>query len=201
MLPEWVNNLTTKDKILETARMLFMKEGLEGVRMQMVADEAGVNKGLLHYYYKSKDKLFTAVFNKVTSDLLKSIGDIFDNEEVSLEEKIDYAVDAYFSFLSKNPRIPVFFIFEINRDSGILKRLGFGDKVKGLIESASHAFPNEKDPDFIFHFVFTLVSLSVFPFMVKPLLKEITGSEEKATTFLDSRRSIVKTTLKNMAIS
>ena len=193
--------MTTKDKILETARVLFMKEGLEGVRMQMVADNAGVNKGLLHYYYKSKDKLFTAVFNKVMSELLKSISSIFDNKEVSLEEKIDYAVDAYFSFLSKNPRLPVFFIFEINRDSEILKRLGFGEKIKGLIESASHAFPEEKEPEFIFHFVFTLVSLSVFPFMVKPMITEITGSKDKSEAFLQSRKAIVKKILKNMTVS
>lgn len=193
--------MNTKDKILESARILFMKEGMEGVRMQMVANEAGVNKGLLHYYYKSKDKLFTAVFNKVMSELLKSISSIFDNKEVSLDEKIDYAVDAYFSFLSKNPRIPVFFIFEINRDSEILKRLGFGEKIKGLIESASSAFPGDQDPEFIFHFIFTLVSLSVFPFMVKPMLTEITGSELKSEAFLQSRKAVVKKILKNMAAS
>ena len=193
--------MTTKDKILESARMLFMKEGLEGVRMQMVADKAGVNKGLLHYYYKSKDKLFSAVFNKVMSELLKSISTIFDNKEVSLDQKIDYAVDAYFSFLSKNPRIPVFFIFEINRNSEILKRLGFGEKVKGLIKSASSAFPEEKETEFIFHFVFSLVSLSVFPFMVKPMLTEITGSEVKSEAFLQSRKAIVKKILKNMTVS
>ena len=174
---------------------------MEGVRMQMVADEAGVNKGLLHYYYKSKDKLFVAVFNKVMSELLKSIGGIFENEEVSLNDKIDYAVDAYFNFLSKNARIPVFFIFEINRDSEILKRLGFGDKMKTLVKSASHAFPSDKDPEFIFHFIFTLVSLSVFPFMVKPMLTEVMGSEDKSEAFLESRKSIVKNILKNMAAS
>ena len=196
-----MGKLTTKDKILESARLLFMKEGMEGVRMQMVADEAGVNKGLLHYYYKSKDKLFVAVFNKVMSELLKSIGSIFENEEVSLNDKIDYAVDAYFTFLSKNSRIPVFFIFEINRDSEILKRLGFGEKIKTLMESTSHAFPSDKDPEFIFHFIFTLVSLSVFPFMVKPMLTEITGSSDKSEAFLENRRILVKNILKNMAES
>ena len=123
------------------------------------------------------------------------------NEEVSLNDKIDYAVDAYFAFLSKNARIPVFFIFEINRDSEILKRLGFGDKIKSLVESASHAFPDEKDPEFIFHFIFTLVSLSVFPFMVKPMLTEIMGSEDKSEAFLENRRTLIKNVLKNMAVS
>jgi AcrR family transcriptional regulator len=196
-----MEKMTTKDKILESARILFMKNGMEGVRMQTVADNAEVNKGLLHYYYKSKEKLFIAVFNKVTSELLKSIKIVFDNPDVSLNEKINVAVDAYFGFLSKNPRLPVFFIFEINRDGDLLQRLGFGDKIKSLLSSAANALPSEKEPEFVFHFIVTLVSLSIFPFMMKPILIEITGDEEKSNAFLLARKEVVKNILNNMAKS
>jgi len=194
-----MGKITSKDKIVESARLLFMKQGMEGVRMQMVADEAGVNKGLLHYYYKSKEKLFVAVFNKVVNELLKSIKGVFDNPDDTLAEKIDVAVDAYFQFLSRNPRLPVFFIFEINRDSDLLKRLGFGEKLKGLLGSASNALPDSKEPDFVFHFILTLVSLSIFPFMVKPLLMEMFGNEEKSDAFIEDRKNIIKGILNNMA--
>lgn len=191
--------ITSKDKILESARLLFMKEGFEGVRMQMVADGANVNKGLLHYYYKTKDKLFTAVFNKVVTALINSIRKVFDNKEIGLNEKIDYAVDAYFELLSKNARIPVFFIFEINRNPDLLKRLGFDSKVKSLVESASNALPSDRDPEFVFHFIITLVSLSVFPFMMKPLINEMMDSPEQSDEFLQKRKGIVKKILINMA--
>jgi len=114
--------MSTKDKILESARFLFMKHGLEGVKMQMVADEAGVNKGLLHYYYKSKAKLFTEVFSIVTNDVLKDVKSLFADESLSTEEKISKIVDAYFKLLNKNRQLPVFFISEMNRDPGLLKR-------------------------------------------------------------------------------
>lgn len=189
----------SKDKIIESARLLFMKQGMEGVRMQMVADNAGVNKGLLHYYYKSKEKLFIAVFNKVVNDLLSNIKSVFDNPDASLESKIDHAVDAYFNFLSKNPRLPVFFIFEINRDPELLKRLGFSEKIQSLMASASNALPEVKEAHFVFHFIITLISLSIFPFMIKPIFEEILGSEGQSDAFLQSRKEFVKKTLNTMA--
>jgi AcrR family transcriptional regulator len=188
----------SKDKIIESARLLFMKQGMEGVRMQMVADNAGVNKGLLHYYYKSKGKLFTAVFNKVVSELLVNIKSVFENPDANLTTKINKAVDAYFDFLSKNPRLPVFFIFEINRDAELLRRIGFTDKIKSLLESASSALPGERDPNFVFQFIITLISLSIFPFMIKPIFKEVLGSEKKSDQFLYDRKEVVKEILNNM---
>ena len=53
---------TTEEKILEAAKEVFMKYGLYGARMQDIADTAGINKALLHYYFRSKEKLFDAVW-------------------------------------------------------------------------------------------------------------------------------------------
>ena len=153
---------------------------------------------LVHYYYKTKEKLFIAVFNKVVTGLINSIKKVFDDSNMGFKDKIDFAVDAYFDLLSRNARIPVFFIFEINRNPDLLKKLGFDTKIQSLIESASTALPKENDPDFVFHFIVTLVSLSVFPFMMKPLLDEILGSPEKSDAFIQNRKKIVKMILINM---
>ena len=190
--------MNTKDKILESARFLFMKHGLEGVKMQMVADEAGVNKGLLHYYYKSKAKLFTEVFSIVTNDVLKDVKSLFADESLSTDEKISKIVDAYFKLLNKNRQLPVFFISEMNRDPGLLKRLDYSNKVKSLMESARSIMPINKPPEFTTHFIITLISLCVFPFMARPLLNEITENEKLTEVLLNDRKELVKTTLKNM---
>ena len=55
-------DLNTEQKIHEAAKTVFIRKGLEGARMQEIADEAGINKALLHYYFRTKDKLFEAVF-------------------------------------------------------------------------------------------------------------------------------------------
>lgn len=190
--------MNTRDKILESARLLFIRHGLEGVKMQMVADEAGVNKGLLHYYYKSKAKLFTEVFSIVFNNVLKDVKSLFADDSMSPDEKISKIVDTYFKLLNKNKEMPVFFISEMNRDPGLLKRLDYSSKVKSLMKSAMTIIPIDKPPEFITHFIITLISLCVFPFMARPLLNEITEDEKLTEVLLNDRKEFVKTTLKNM---
>ena len=190
--------MKTRDKILESAKMLFLKHGLEGVKMQMVADEAGVNKGLLHYYYKTKAKIFTEVFSRVTGELFKDVKSLFEDETMTTDEKISKIVDAYFMLISKNKFLPVFFISEMNRNPEILITLGFADKVKALMEGATPIIPEGKPPGFAVHFILTLISLSAFPFMVSPLIDEITQDKKKTDEILLSRKEFVKDTLKNM---
>ena len=190
--------MNTKDKILEAARLLFIKHGLDGVKMQMVADEAGVNKGLLHYYYKSKGKIFAEVFSRVTGELIQNMKSVFSDEALSLDDKISRIVNAYFKHFSKSRLLLVFFISEMNHDPGILKRLGFSQKIKALLSSAQPAMPTDKPPEFAIHFMVTLISLSAFPFMVSPLINEITENRQQTEALLLDRKELVKNTLKNM---
>ena len=55
-------DITTETTILNAAKTIFQQKGMDGARMQEIADEAGINKALLHYYYRSKQLLFEAVF-------------------------------------------------------------------------------------------------------------------------------------------
>jgi len=59
------NDRQTEDKIFESATDVFLEKGMDGARMQVIADHAGINKSLLHYYYRTKDHLFNAVFEKL----------------------------------------------------------------------------------------------------------------------------------------
>ena len=190
--------MDTRQKILEAAQLLFIKHGLEGVKMQMVADKAGVNKGLLHYYYKSKGKIFAEVFNRVTTKLIQDMKSVFSDETLSLDDKISRSVYGYFKHFSKNRHLLVFFISEMNHDPAILKRLGFSLKIKALFSSAQPAMPKDKSPEFAIHFMLTLISLSAFPFMVSPLINEITENKKQAEALLFDRKELVENTLKNM---
>ena len=190
--------MTTKEKIIESAKLLFMKHGFEGVRMQMVADEAGVNKGLLHYYYKTKAAIFKEVFNRVSSGLFANLEKIFSDNILTIDQKISMATDAYFNIISQNRYVPVFIISEMNRQPKILKELGFDEKVRSIIQLAGKSFSMDKSPDLALHFFLTLISLSAFPFMVTPLLNEATGDNKKTEQLIMERKELVKKTLKNM---
>jgi len=51
-------------RILDAAREVFVERGLDGARMQDIADKAGINKALLHYYFRNKEKLFELILKK-----------------------------------------------------------------------------------------------------------------------------------------
>ena len=106
---------TTKEKIVQAAHDVFIRKGMDGARMQEIADEAGINKALLHYYFHSKQQLFSEVFYGILSRLIPGVIMIFKGEG-SLPDKIEAVVAEYDSFMFRNPYLPLFVIREINRD-------------------------------------------------------------------------------------
>lgn len=178
--------------------MLFIKHGLDGVKMQMVADRAEVNKGLLHYYFKTKEKIFLQVFERVSEELFARLMAVFADQQLTDDEKISKLVDTYFALFDSNRQLPLFFISEINRNPEILKRLGVAKNIKKVLRSAEFSFSKQKSLDQLVHFMLSLISLSAFPFFIAPLLGEITGSQQKAESVLFERKKMVKKVLKNI---
>jgi AcrR family transcriptional regulator len=107
------NDKQTEEKIFEAATDVFIEKGMDGARMQDIADHAGINKALLHYYYRTKDRLFNAVFEKIAGQMFKKFAPVFD-ENISLE---------HITFLQKNPRLPGFLLNEINHNPARIKKL------------------------------------------------------------------------------
>src|SRR6476620_11888786 len=102
---------STEEKILLAARKVFLNKGMDGARMQDIADEAGINKALLHYYVRSKDKLFEQIFLEVASSMLPHIFSIFQSDD-TLFTKIDKFCDAYITTQIKTPYVPIFILIE-----------------------------------------------------------------------------------------
>src|ERR1035437_9200041 len=116
------NEKLTEEKIFEAATDVFVEKGLDGARMQDIADYAGINKALLHYYFRTKDKLFNAVFEMIAKKIFKKFAPVFD-ETLTLEEKIRFFFREHISFLQANPRLPGFLLNEINRNPARIKKL------------------------------------------------------------------------------
>ena len=91
-------------------------------RMQDIANQAGINKALLHYYYRTKEKLFTAVFEMIARKIFKKFAPVFD-ENLSLEDKIRFFFKEHITFLQENPRLPGFILNEVNRHPERIKKL------------------------------------------------------------------------------
>ena len=107
--------MTTEEKIFNAARIVFQKKGFAGARMQEIADEAGINKAMLHYCFKSKQLLFEAVFMNAFSQLAPQINEIFNSQE-TVFDKITKFTHSYISFVIHNPYLPQFIIQEMNNN-------------------------------------------------------------------------------------
>ncbi|HSN47415.1 MAG TPA: TetR/AcrR family transcriptional regulator [Flavobacterium sp.] len=107
--------MTTEEKIFNAARIIFQKKGFAGARMQEIADEAGINKAMLHYCFKNKELLFQAVFMNAFSQLAPQINEIFSSQD-SIFEKIRKFTNSYISFVMLNPYLPQFVIQEMNNN-------------------------------------------------------------------------------------
>ncbi|NTW33144.1 MAG: TetR/AcrR family transcriptional regulator, partial [Bacteroidetes bacterium] len=104
----------TEKLILKAAKKVFIDKGFDGARMQEIADLAGINKALLHYYFRSKEKMFDAVFEDVFMQFLPEVTEVM-NSEITLFDKIKTFVDVYITALLKNPHIPIFVLHELSR--------------------------------------------------------------------------------------
>ena len=116
------NDKQTEEKIFEAATDVFVEKGMDGARMQDIANHAGINKALLHYYFRTKDRLFNAVFEKIAGKIFTKFAPVFD-EKLSLEEKIRFFFKEHITFLQENPRLPAFILNEINRNPARLRKI------------------------------------------------------------------------------
>lgn len=186
---------TTEEQILEAAKKVFQAKGMDGARMQEIADEAKINKAMLHYYYRSKKLLFEAVFKQAFSLLAPQLNAIL-NDDSSIEVKIRHFTFNYTSFMMKYPYLPNFIIQELNRNEDFILKLkestGFPniEKFKLKVDyEINQGILKPIDADQLF---VNIIALNIFPFLGKPLIKVITNKDEKSyRDFVASRKTEV----------
>jgi len=103
-------------KILDSARLEFIEKGKAGARMKSIAQRAGVNKALLHYYFRSKEKLYQEVLNNILSKVWTTMQenlsktDVYEND---LRGIIRIFVATFISTVQQNPDFPRMFLREL----------------------------------------------------------------------------------------
>ena len=186
----------TEEKILNAAQTVFIKKGMDGSRMQEIADEAGINKSLLHYYFRTKQKLFEAIFKRVFKRTFPNIGE-FMLSDLPIEEKLATFIEKYISLLMKNPFFPSFIIKEISRDpeflATVIRSQGVNpNKLFEMFENEMEAGKIRRmDPRDL---MINILALSIFPFVAKPLINIMFFESDKKAynAFLKKRKESVK---------
>jgi TetR/AcrR family transcriptional regulator len=186
---------TSEEKILEAARKVFIAKGMAGARMQDIADEAGINKALLHYYFRSKEKLFETIFKELSFQFLPRVNFIFESD-LPLFSKIEMFCSEYISKMIENPFIPLFIVNEMNKQPETFLKKMWGTK-KPLVSKFIEQVEQEVKKGRIrkiqpTHLLLNMVSMCIFPFVGKPLCQLVMGINEPTyRQLLEERKKLV----------
>ncbi len=166
----------TRTKILAAARAAFHRAGFDGARMQDIADSAGINKALVHYYFRSKDALFDAVFKESFRVNFQPIIEGME-ADIPIEEKVTRFVNAYISVIQIHPYIPGFVIHELNRNPDRMAALAasmnrqavarFLQQIQDGIDAGRFRPIDPRQA------LVSLLSMMLFPFIAAPVVKGV----------------------------
>lgn len=92
----------SKQRILSAATEVFAAQGLDGARVDEIADRAGINKRMLYHYFGNKDDLFGAVLDELYETICRKSAAL-DLDAGSAPEAIDRLVDFALDFYLDNP--------------------------------------------------------------------------------------------------
>ncbi len=166
--------MNTEEKILLAAKKKFFENGFAGAKMQDIANEAGINKAMLHYYFRNKELLYERVNLSFASVIIPKINSL-DDMNLGVFETLESFVSIYIDFLSDNRDLPSYFISEMNRnpekfikilsDQNLQPNLfAFFQKINTAIEK------QEIRPINPLHLLIHIMSMCIFPFLAKPMI-------------------------------
>ncbi len=185
LLTKWLNQVvkiekdsSTEQRILDAAKRVFFQKGMAGARMQDIADEAGINKALLHYYFRSKENLHEVIFQQAFGQMMPRVAGIFGADTV-FEEKLRAFIDVYISMALANPFLPMFVLGEMHSGADSIVKKHFlanmqqlpFDKVRQDIKDAAKR--GEIIPIEPLQLMLNVMALCLFPFIARPLFQTI----------------------------
>ncbi len=185
----------TEEKIIQAAEVVFIEKGMAGARMQQIADVAGINKALLHYYYRSKEKLFNVIFKIAFKAFIPNLLEVFKGDK-DFFTKLRYFVSKYIDVLERNPHLPGFVLHEISHRPDnlmkMVKEMNFDvDFIQDQIaEEIAQGKIKAIDPA---QLLINVISLCIFPIVAKPMISGVIykGDEKAYKKMLKDRKTHV----------
>lgn len=174
-------------KIIEAARELFYEKGFTGVTVRDIASKAEVNLALLHYYFRTKEKIFEIVFNEAFTLLFRKLNSALSSH-VDLFEKIRLIASSYIATAEKYPQLASFIMHELSVNADFVWKSIYSNEEKGdvntnyeqffqeVIDAGESGIIKKNDPKILF---MDIMSLSLFPFVGSTFLTRFLYSGRK----------------------
>ena len=183
-------------RIKESAKRLFLDKGYDGTTMQAIADASGLNKSLLHYYYRSKDNLFLVIFEEELGEIFKGALAIVGDPSRSMKEKLYAWIDTEARVLIDHPDIPLFLVSEYSRNpelvQSLMKKLRIIEAIAHLEGQRDMVHSNDRFPP-LDEILLGIFSLLVFPSMVMPIIDFFLDSRgTQLAGYLDKQKALAK---------
>lgn len=198
----------TENRILKAAEAEFLAKGYAGARTTAIAEAAGVTHAMLHYYFRTKDKLFERILNEkiqlVRDIMLFGIGDLGR----PLEERIVATVERHFDFLAANPSLPRFMVNEVfsipERMALITDQMRLHAPLllaglqREIDDLAAEGRCRRVDARML---LLDIISLNIFTFMADPIVRSLMGTSCESEHFLAARkRENVETIMRKLGL-
>lgn len=187
-----------ENKIIDAARAVFIEKGYAETSMSEIAARAGINRPALHYYFRTKDKMFQAILGNIASSIFPKVFEALTHREKNIAERIEIIIDAYYALFFQTPHLPLFLMRELNRDSELLINTVQGLNIVDTARVALTSLQKEMDEgqlnkvplQFIFYNFYSLLS---FPFLTMHISSKVfENSEEQFNTMLiDWKQNII----------
>ena len=194
-----------ESRIVEAAGQLFVEKGFEETSMSDIAASVGINRTALHYYFRTKEKMFQAVFGDLIQEFLPRMQVIF-MEDKPLMEKIGRVIDTYFEIFRENPFLPKFILSEIQRDVDQLLDVGRKKHIDQYLHAIEMVLLAEIQAGNIKPVpmpvvMVTFFSQLTFPFLAKNLVISLFyNTEAEYQSFLNDWKQIILRQMENLMI-
>ncbi|MGB5322274.1 TetR/AcrR family transcriptional regulator, partial [Lutimonas sp.] len=178
--------INMEQAILESATQLFLKKGFKATSTTEIAKEAGCNQALVHYYFRTKERLFEAIFEKKLKFFVGSLLDI-GNSELPFYEKLTKKVESHFEAIRNDPRLPLFFFSELSSNPGRVEAIkeAVGEIPAKALEQMDRELQQEiaegrVRQTTIRDLLLTIVSMNIMVFLGAPMIKIMMGLSDEA---------------------
>jgi len=175
---------------------VFLRRGTAGSRTQEIADQAGVNKALVHYYFGTKAALADAIFERALSTLIPLIFGILADPNRTIEQKVRDIVREQINFHLQRPYVAGYMISEMHgqpqRMATLMARRG-GPPLdvigRQLRQAAKAGLMRPISPK---QFVVNMMGLLIFPFALRPGLSLLLDLDPSAwDAFMEERKRLL----------
>lgn len=183
--------MTTKEKILASARKEFAEKGLEGSRVDRIAERAGVNKAMIYYHFASKERLYETILEELFGRARTFIDKVLA-ERMTLEDRLTELARFYNEVFASTPELRPILLREM-ASGGERMRAMFSQTVlqveaprrlRALIDEGIRSGALRRvDPS---HTVISFIGMNFFYVLFSPMMASV-WEIENAETFSRSR--------------